>query len=81
MTLSNIYRTFSCHVLPLGALVEEILLTGAEAAGLEDDPELVPREICGAEGNEMERSDPPRDAVTANPREPAAAPRKVYIYR
>ena len=48
---------------------------------MEDDPELVPREICGAEGNEMERSDPPRDAVTANPREAAAAPRKVYIYR
>ena len=63
--------------IPLGALVNAILLTGAEAAGLEEPPELDPMETSGRDGREMGIPDPPIEAVTASPREPAAAPRNV----
>ena len=63
--------------LPLGALVNAILLTGAEAAGLEEPPELEPTDTSGRDGREMGIPDPPIEAVTASPREPAAAPRNV----
>ena len=65
--------------LPLGALVNEILLTGAEAAGLDDPPELDPIEISGRDKLGIETPDPPREAVTASPRDPAAAPRNVCV--
>jgi hypothetical protein len=65
---------------PLGALVNEILLTGAEAAGLVEPELVLPSEIWGAEGKEIGTPDPPSEAVTASPSDPAAAPRNVCVW-
>lgn len=61
--------------------MNETLLTGAEAAGSEDPPMIDSIEISGRDKLGIETPDPPREAVTASPRDPTAAPRNVcYEY-